>query len=226
MGCAPESPSCTITSWRCSARHSVHGDRLRGGNRIGADHVAGAAVGGERRIVDLDRLPHVHERRAGRRVHRQRGAAHSNTSSKRWPLLKGITLGALSRSHEEIAVYDDVIARLGTAIELPLREKLAAALINKGITLSALNRSNEEIAVYESVIARFGTAIELSLREQVATALINKGFTLGTLNRNEEEISAYDDVVARFGNSIEPSLTERVAKTLLNKGITRAPRSP
>jgi tetratricopeptide (TPR) repeat protein len=40
---------------------------------------------------------------------------------------KGITLGALDRSAEAIAVYDDVLARFGTASELPLREQLAKA---------------------------------------------------------------------------------------------------
>ena len=41
---------------------------------------------------------------------------------------KGVTLGQLGRSEEEIAVYDDVLARFGTATELPLREPVAKTL--------------------------------------------------------------------------------------------------
>jgi hypothetical protein len=41
---------------------------------------------------------------------------------------KGGTLrGPLDRSAEEIAVYDDLLARFGTATELPLREAVAKA---------------------------------------------------------------------------------------------------
>ena len=42
---------------------------------------------------------------------------------------------ALGRGDEAIAVYDDLIARFGTATELSLREPVANALFKKGITL-------------------------------------------------------------------------------------------
>ena len=41
---------------------------------------------------------------------------------------KGVTLGAFDRSAEAIAVYDDLLARFGTATELPLREPVSKAL--------------------------------------------------------------------------------------------------
>src|SRR5271166_5505501 len=47
----------------------------------------------------------------------------------------GVTLGALGRSADEIAVYDDLLARFGAATELPLREPVAKALLNKGVRL-------------------------------------------------------------------------------------------
>jgi hypothetical protein len=40
---------------------------------------------------------------------------------------KGSGLGALDRSAEAIAVYDDLLARFDTATELPLREQVAKA---------------------------------------------------------------------------------------------------
>ncbi len=50
---------------RRAGRHVVHGDGLRG--EIGSAAVTlnhAAAIGRERRVVHLDRLPHVHQRRA------------------------------------------------------------------------------------------------------------------------------------------------------------------
>ena len=46
---------------------------------------------------------------------------------------KGVRLGALGRGEEEIAVYDDLLARFGTATEPALREQVAMALVNKGV---------------------------------------------------------------------------------------------
>ena len=40
---------------------------------------------------------------------------------------KGFRLGDLGRSEEEIATYDDLLARFGAATELPLRELVAKA---------------------------------------------------------------------------------------------------
>jgi len=133
---------------------------------------------------------------------------------------KGLTLGQLNRSEEEIAVYDTVLARFGDAPETALRASVARALFNKGVRLGQLNRSEEAIAVYDAVLARFGDAPEAALREQVAMALFNKGVRLGQLNRSEEEIAVYDTVLARFGAAPEAALRERVAKALVNKGVT------
>jgi tetratricopeptide (TPR) repeat protein len=133
---------------------------------------------------------------------------------------KGATLGQLGRNEEAIAVYEDVVARFGTASEPALREPVAKALVNKGVRLGQLSRGEEGIVVYEDVVARFGAAPEPALREPVAKALVNKGVTLGQLRRREEEIAVYEDVVARFGAAPEPALREEVATALVNKGIT------
>ena len=87
---------------------------------------------------------------------------------------KGVTLGALDRSVEAIAAYDDLVARFGVAPELLLREAVAKALVNKGITYGRLKRRDDAIAVYDDVVARFGAATEDSLREPVAKAKAGK----------------------------------------------------
>ena len=71
---------------------------------------------------------------------------------------KGYVLGELGRAEEEIAVYDDLLARFGNAAELPLREQVARGLVNKGFRLGALGRSEEAIASFEELLARFGFA--------------------------------------------------------------------
>jgi hypothetical protein len=56
-----------------------------------------------------------------------------------WALYsKGFALGALGRSEEVIAVFNDLLARFGTATEPPLREQVAKALYNKGVALAVL----------------------------------------------------------------------------------------
>ncbi len=152
----------------------------------------------------------------------QRGDAEIRSSKLiAIPLLrKAYSLGALNRSEDAIAVYDEVIRRFGDAAETGLREQVAKALFNKGVRLGALDRSEEEIAVYGEVVRRFGEAAETELREQVAWALYNKGVTLGALSRSEEEIAAYDEVVRRFGEAAEAELREPVARALVNKGWT------
>ena len=69
---------------------------------------------------------------------------------------KGFRLGALDRSQAAIAVYDELLARFGAAVELPLREQVAKALLNKGFRLDTLDRSQDEVAVYDELLARFG----------------------------------------------------------------------
>ena len=64
---------------------------------------------------------------------------------------KGVEF-ALASSADAIAVYDDLIARFGSATEPALRELVAKALINKGGALSALDRGEDAIATYSDLI--------------------------------------------------------------------------
>jgi tetratricopeptide (TPR) repeat protein len=64
---------------------------------------------------------------------------------------KGVRLGALGRSEDAVAVYDEVVARFGIREEVALAEQVARALVNKGGTLGALGRSEDAVAVYNEV---------------------------------------------------------------------------
>ncbi len=98
---------------------------------------------------------------------------------------KGVSLGALGRSEEAIAVYDELEARYGERDEIALAEAVARALLGKGVTLGTLGQSEEAIAVYDEVEARYDERDEIALAEQVAWALVNKGARLGALGRSE-----------------------------------------
>ena len=93
---------------------------------------------------------------------------------------KGVTLGALGRSQNAIACYDDLLACFGAATGLPLRVLVANTVFNKGVTLSALGRREEAIAAYDDLLSRFAAATELPLRELVANALVNKDSMQGS----------------------------------------------
>jgi tetratricopeptide (TPR) repeat protein len=130
---------------------------------------------------------------------------------------KGFTLGALNRSEEAAAVYDEVVRRFGDATEPALREQVAKALFRQGLSLGALNRREEEIGVYDEMVRRFGDATEPSVRGLVAEALVNKGSTLGALNRCAEAVGVSDEVERRFGDATGSSVRGAVVSALFNK---------
>lgn len=132
---------------------------------------------------------------------------------------KGVTLGHLKRSGEDIQAYEELLRRFSDATEIDTREHLAMALVNKAIALGRLNRSEEGLGVFDEVVRRFGDATEPKLHEPVARALVSKGVSLGQLNRSEEAVTAYDEVVRRFGDATEPTLREHVATALFNKAV-------
>lgn len=143
----------------------------------------------------------------------------SSPEERRWlaraMVNKGVALGRLNRSQEEIAAYDDVIARFGN--DKALNEETADALFNKGAALHDLSKHREAIGVYDDLIARFGSSTEEALRDAVAEAFVSKGAALRSLQRFVEEIAAYDSVVSRVGAATELRLRKKVASALVNK---------
>jgi hypothetical protein len=96
------------------------------------------------------------------------GAASSDIEWARARNVEGVAQLRLGRVDESITSFDAIANRFSTSTELPLRERVANALVNKGITLGVLDRSAEAIAVYDDLLARFGSATELPLRELVS----------------------------------------------------------
>ena len=132
---------------------------------------------------------------------------------------RGVALGEIGRTEEELAAYDEVVRRFGKSEAPLLLEPVARALFNRGVRLGTLGRTEEALAAYNEVLRRFGESETPALFGPVAKALFNKGVGLGELGRTEDELAAYDEVLRRFGESEAPALLEPVAKALVNKGI-------
>jgi tetratricopeptide (TPR) repeat protein len=132
---------------------------------------------------------------------------------------RAYALGELSRQHEAIAIYDELIRRFGDSNAPALLERVVMALFNKGVDLGALERHDDAIATYDELIRRFGDSDTPALQEKVAMALLNKGVRFGTLERHDDAIATYDELIRRFGDSDAPALLERVAMALFNKVV-------
>ena len=103
---------------------------------------------------------------------------------------KGVSLGRQGKPDDEIACYDDVVARFGASDEAALREWVAKALVNKGVSLGRQGKPDDEIACYDDVVARFGASDEAALREWVAVALFNKACSFALLKNIAATIAA------------------------------------
>ncbi len=84
---------------------------------------------------------------------------------------KGVTLGALGRSEDELAVYDDLLVRFGDSSAPAIQEQVAMALRNKGVTLGALGRSEDALAVCDDLLARFGDSSAPAMQESTQRAM-------------------------------------------------------
>ena len=146
-------------------------------------------------------------------------AGASSADLARYLFARAVSLGALEKSGEAMALYDQIDQRYGQDTAPALREQVARALVNKGIALGTLDRTEEEMALYDQIDQRYGQDTASALREQVARALFNKGITLGTLDRPEEEMALYDQIDQRYGQDTAPALREQVAKAIFNKGF-------
>jgi len=134
-------------------------------------------------------------------------------------LYKGLSLGELHRSEEEIEVYDELIEKFGDATEASVKEQVVTAMRCKGFVLGTLKRSQEELDTYNELITKFGDAVEPGVREELAAAMQAKGMVLATLKRHDEAIALYDDLIRQFGSAAEPAVREVVAGAMRGKGI-------
>jgi tetratricopeptide (TPR) repeat protein/NAD-dependent SIR2 family protein deacetylase len=131
----------------------------------------------------------------------------------------GLTLDALHRRQEAIAIFDKLVQRFATAQEPVIRQQVAKALFKKGAVLNAMDRHEESLRPYEELVAQFGADRDPVIVENIAGAMFNKGWALVTLKRYVEGVAAYKEVIDRFAAATEQGLEEQVAKSMLNLGL-------
>ena len=153
--------------------------------------------------------------RAGRR---QEGAEEQVEQGANALLDKAAELNRQDRLEDALAVYDEVVGRLGENDAPTALDQIAGALVYKGETLRKLGRFEESLATCDEVVHRLGATESPTLLDHVARALIFKAVTLGERKRPEEALSACGEVVRRFGTSNAPFLLFLVANAFLWKG--------
>lgn len=94
---------------------------------------------------------------------------------------KGVALGRMERFEEEVAVYDEVVARFGAASEAALREQVSRALGNRAWV--SYQRGDAT-----ALLADTERALEIS--PQAAVPLCNRAFALHLLGRPRSEVMA------------------------------------
>jgi len=135
--------------------------------------------------------------------------------SARFSFNRAYMLGELKSPEDEIAAYDEVIARYKDATELELRVQVAKAMFNRAFTLGELEKSEEAIAAYDEVIARYKDAAELELRLQVGRAKVNRAYRLGKVGRSDDALAANESIIAQYEG--ESALREHAAMASVNR---------
>ena len=136
--------------------------------------------------------------------------------SARFSFNRAYMLGELKSPEDEIAAYDEVIARYKDAAELELRLQVGRAKVNRAYRLGKVGRSDDALAANESIIAQYEG--ESALREHAAMASVNRANNLEELGRIDGALTAYADVVSRFESFSEPEIQAVVATAIVDRG--------
>src|SRR6185436_789941 len=127
---------------------------------------------------------------------------------------KGVRLGALGRSEEELSVYEEVASRFGDRPELALAEPVVSALGNKGWLQYELGDFNNSVVSSRAALAR--TPGATWIRCNLALALLHLG-----------EIDAARETYAQASKEIEtPEDFQRLVLQDLDDALVRRPDLP
>ena len=172
----------TLREWHGGVRGRIVAATYGG---KGSERIAGLTTDGLTTIA-AEVLQNAREIPMTPTTTRELGALRARISAEQFASLERHGLAAylvaapqLERSEDELAVYDDVVARLGAATEPALRELVAGALFNKGVALGALEHSEDELAVYDDVVARLGRRDRTSAARAGRQSAVQQGVRLG-----------------------------------------------
>ena len=130
---------------------------------------------------------------------------------------RGVDLAALGRSDQQIAAYDDAIARYGAFKDRSMREIVLRALEEKLLAYREQEDFEAALEVCDDILARYELDPEFHAIDAVARTLIRKGDLLNRLGKMGQELACYDRVVATWANDPEWPLRKHAAEALLAK---------
>jgi tetratricopeptide (TPR) repeat protein len=128
----------------------------------------------------------------------------------------GVVLGELDRRPEQLAVYNDVLARFSASPEAPVQKAIALVLYNRGVTLDALGQTEAAIKTYDILNARFSLRPTNDVLEAIVKGQFNKANILAETDP-ASAIKVYDHLLARLGPGDSDTLDEVLLKTLENR---------
>lgn len=131
---------------------------------------------------------------------------------------KGVILGNMGQSDDEIKLYEEVIDNFGNSDEPVIREVVANALFNKGVVLSERNMTNEAKSEFDEVLSRSEGTEDPGYKEKAAKSLIN----IGNLDKGDAGIESYDKVIREFGGENESKLRQITVEARFNKAAAIA----
>lgn len=132
---------------------------------------------------------------------------------------RGVELAVLGRSDEQIAVYDDVVARYGASKERDMREIVLRALEEKLLAYREQEDFEATLDVCDDLLERYGTDSADYATDAVARTLIRKGDVLNKLGKTAQELACYDQVVNTWAEDSTWSLRKHAAEALLAKAV-------
>lgn len=132
---------------------------------------------------------------------------------------RGGELGALGRSDQQIAAYDDVIARYGTSEEHPMREIVLRALEGKLLAYREQEDFETTLEACDDLLKRYERDSSYYAADAVARTLIRKGDVLNKLGKIGPELACYDRVVTTWADSPDWPLRKHAAEALLAKAV-------
>jgi len=123
-----------------------------------------------------------------------------------------------SDAETELAMYDEVLDRLGGADEPEARELVATALVVRGSTLAVMGREQEALLAYDRAVSYCQRSSEPLLRAAAILALSLKLSTYVSADRHDDAVNTYSTVKARLGEPPELDVSVETARAIVAFG--------
>ncbi len=130
---------------------------------------------------------------------------------------RAIELAILGRSDEQIAAYNDVIARYGPSNDRRMRSIVLRALEQKLLAYREQEDFEAVVEVCDDLLARYEDDPAGDAADAVARTLIRKGDVLNRLGKMGQELGCYDRVIATWGTDDDAGMRKHAGEALLAK---------